>query len=69
MIFRLEQVIHEIRIHSSKEMTKILCTVADAYPQQVLVALRTIIWPDLITQRIKFSELFLNWGILDDVKA
>jgi hypothetical protein len=39
-------------------MTKILCNVAEAYPQQVLVVLRTTIWPELITQRIKFGKFF-----------
>lgn len=42
-------------------MTKILCLVADAYPQQVLVVLRSVIWPELITQRIKFSKRFSRY--------
>lgn len=38
------------------EMTTILRALADAYPQQVLVVLRTQISPRLITQRIRYGK-------------
>ncbi|KAI6180608.1 FAT domain-containing protein [Aphelenchoides besseyi] len=51
-----EKIVNEIRSYESEEMTRILCSVAEAYPQQVLVVLRTIVQPELVTKRIEYVQ-------------
>ncbi|KAI6206451.1 hypothetical protein M3Y94_00912100 [Aphelenchoides besseyi] len=55
-LFWTEKIVNEIRSHESEEMAKILCSIAEAYPQQVLVVLRTIVQPEFVTKRIEYVQ-------------
>ncbi|CAD5212386.1 unnamed protein product [Bursaphelenchus okinawaensis] len=52
-LFWLEQIIKEVSERGSKGMAALLRRIADTYPQQTLVAIRTVLSPQLITQKIE----------------
>ncbi|KAI6216477.1 Transcription-associated protein 1 [Aphelenchoides fujianensis] len=63
--FWIDKIAAEIRDFRCAEMRRILCAVAEAYPQQTLVVLRTALDPDLITLRIEYVQqqlpLIADW--------